>query len=163
MNSFHLADVECLTTRFPQMFSEPMVSMDFFSGWYPDFVDLCFEIDALLGNEKDSFYWCQLKEKFGSYRMRCAFRSPHGYPNPMALQSLHTEVRDLIGQARQKMDSKCCVCGVAAKLGQHGAWAVLCNYHSRDARRARNDFRSLRELAAVPLKPVHSDRWNTFM
>lgn len=163
MNRFHFKDVESLMIRFPHMFSEPMVSNDFFKGWFPDFVDLCFEIDALLGEYCRSFYWCQLKEKFGSYTMRCAFRPQHGQLMPAALHLLHTEVRQRIGEAGQRMDNKCCVCGHAAKLGQHGAWAVLCDYHSRNARRARGDRRPLRELNAVPLKAANSYRWETMV
>ena len=51
-----------------------------FRSWFPDFVDLCHDLNALLGEHRHAFYWRQTKEKFGSYRMYFAYCQPLAGP-----------------------------------------------------------------------------------
>lgn len=120
-NRFDIKDVESLKLRFPDMFSGPTIHLEFYKGWFPDFVDLCFEIEALLGSYSDCFYWVQLKEKFGSYRMYGEFRPPLDYPRKDEscedskeavdkFTPLKDEVRKRMVLAIDKINGKCCVC-----------------------------------------------------
>ena len=69
LNNKKIQDIQTLEQRFAYMFRGPVISMDFFRGWFADFVDLCFELDAMLGDYKSYFRWVQIKEKFGGCRM----------------------------------------------------------------------------------------------
>ena len=68
-----------LKARFPYMFrtADPF-AFEFPKAWFPAFVKLCEEIDALLGDKKRGFCWLQTKEKFGSarYYWKMTGRSP---------------------------------------------------------------------------------------
>ena len=164
-------DVQSLKQRFPYMFAGEQVSLEFYKGWFPDLVDLCFELDALLGEHRSYFQWIQIKEKFGNCRMYFTFRLSSGTPSgdgidddldaddqcemPAPLVLLEREVRWRVSRAAQKMNGKCMVCGDAAATEKYGFWlATLCPYHHPDAREARSDTRTLEELSAVPLVPV---------
>jgi len=137
-----IKDVESLKLRFPYMFAGPVVSICYYKGWFPDFVDLCFELDGVLGEYRAYFYWNQIKEKFGSYRMYFEFRRSlesaktglvadgdggAKYVMPPALVELRADIRRRISETSIKMFGKCCVCGEAATVANHGGWTgVLC-------------------------------------
>lgn len=172
--------VETLKLRFPNMFNQPGAYFEFYSGWFPDFVDLCHDLNALLGEHRHAFYWRQTKEKFGSYRMYFAFCQPlvgphlsHLSPRPLAVPSitlelptvsddsapkfasLRLEVKQMVDLAAQKINAKCAVCGDPAIVERHdGWWGTLCGYHNIAAREACGDSRDRHELWAVPLTPA---------
>jgi hypothetical protein len=162
-----IKDVQSLELRFPYMFAGPKVGMEYYKGWFPDFVDLCFEVDALLGDYRPYFYWNQMKEKFGGCRIYCGFHErPYGiysaaegdegeYVIPEPLKRIRAELWKRIEATAAKMNAKCCVCGETAKTQSHDGWiGTLCGYHNIAARNERGDTRPLVELTAVPLKPV---------
>lgn len=68
-----------LKARFPYMFREDRCEIGIAKGWFQTFVKLCHDIDALLGEDKQGFYWVQVREKFGTARFYWdlgAVRSP---------------------------------------------------------------------------------------
>ena len=174
-------DVESLKQRFPDMFCEDTVGFEFYKGWFPDFVDLCFELDALLREYRKSFYWIHLKEKFGGYRMSCHYQPPlraaamvepgadgdagndlNDDEEFEALVSLVAEVRQRIRSAIQRINAKCCVCGDAAAATEHDSWMItLCGYHNVAAMKARGDQRPTHVVAAVPQTAADVPLWRT--
>ena len=169
--------VETLKLRFPHMFNQSGAYFEFYSEWFPDFVDLCHDLNSLLGEYRHAFYWRQTKEKFGSYRMYFAFCQPLVGPplpphslavpsitfEPLAefedgapkFASLRLEVKQMVDLAAQKINAKCAVCGDPAFVERHGGWwGTLCGYHNIAAREARGDTRDRHELWAVPLTPA---------
>ena len=161
-------DIQTLEKRFPIMFRGPVISMAYYRGWFPDFVDLCFELDAVLGDYKPCFQWLQIKEKLGGYRMHFSML-PQGYNEdvdngevvlPDHFVRVRQEARRMVGLASLRMNDKCCVCGEFAVVAHHGTTLVtLCNFHLPAARAARGDTRSHRELAAVPASPQELKVW----
>ena len=161
-------DIQTLEKRFPYMFRPPVISMAYYCGWFPDFVDLCFELDAALGDYKPCFQWVQIKEKMGGYRMHF-FMLPEGYMDDVGegevvlsdhFVCVRQEAHRIVGLASLRMKDKCCVCGEFAVVADHGTTLVnLCNFHLPAARAARGVMRSLRELTAVPATPQDINVW----
>ena len=161
-------DIQTLEKRFPHMFRGPVISMAYYRGWFPDFIDLCFGLDAALGDYKPCFQWVQIKEKLGGYRMHFSMLL-QGYNqdvddgeivSPDHFVSVRQEARRMVGLASLRMKDKCCVCGEFAVVAHHGATlATLCNFHLPVARAERGDMRSLHELAAVPASPQELNVW----
>ena len=157
-NALEIQDVESLKLRFPHMFAGSVISMDFYKGWFPDFVRLCFELDALLGEERHRFHWVHLKEKFGGYRMYFDFRmsddeKDEHYEGHVSMIALRDEIHSRIQRCAAVMDNKCCVCGDHGTKTGTGWISTLCEYHGEDARYARGDTRPVYELFAVPKFP----------
>lgn len=156
-NALEIQDVESLKLRFPLMFAGSVISMDFYKGWFTDFVRLCCELDALLGEERHRFHWVQLKEKFGSYEMYFSFSWPSKDENDegfASMTALRERVRSAVERCAVVMDHKCCVCGDLGTKRTDTPWvATLCDYHDTDARCARGDTRPVYELTAVPKFP----------
>ena len=168
-NALEIQDVESLELRFPQMFAGPVIGLEFYKGWFPDFVRLCFEVDALLGDERHRFHWDQLKEKFGGYRMHFIFRfrplqpgSINDYDEPdedeeiaesKKLTAIRDQIRSTIEDCAATMFSKCCICGDPGTSTGYGWLRVLCSYHGDAARLERGDQRPFSELTAVPRWP----------
>lgn len=156
-NAPEIQDVESLKLRFPYMFADPVISMDFYKGWFPDFVRLCFELDALLGEERHRFYWDQLKEKFGSYEMYFSFSLSSEEENDegfASMTALRERVRLAVERCAAVMDHKCCMCGDPGTKRTDTPWvATLCDYHDTDARYTRGDTRPVYEVFAVPKFP----------
>lgn len=163
-NDKKIQDIQTLEQRFAYMFRGPLISISYHRGWFPDFVDLCFEIDAVLGNKKSWFAWVQIKEKFGSCRMHYSLRSDDFNEDldeddqeteiPEELIRLRAAVRQVVDSAARQMQDKCCVCGAFAVVQEHDGWLLtLCNFHFPAALAARGDARPLYELMAVPAAP----------
>ena len=161
-------DIQTLEKRFPHMFRGSVISMAYYRGWFPDFVDLCFELDAALGDYNPCFQWVQIKEKLGGCRMYFSML-PDGYNEdvddeevvlPDHFVRVRQEARRMVGLASLRMKDKCCVCGEFAVVADHGTTLVnLCNFHLPAARAARGDMRTLRELTAVPTTPQDFKVW----
>lgn len=167
-NSKKIQDIQTLEQRFAYMFRGPSISIDFFRGWFPDFVDLCFELDAMLKDYKSYFRWVQIKEKFGGYRMYFSLQ-PENFNEdfddeevvlPDDFVRIRAQAQRLVSLAALRIDDKCCVCGEFAVVDRHGAWlSTLCNFHLPAARAARGDARPLYELTAVPATPRDIEIW----
>lgn len=170
VNSKKIQDIQTLEQRFEYMFRGSIISMEYYRGWFPDFVGLCIEIDAMLGKHKSWFRWVQVKEKFGGCRMYYSLR-PDDFNEdldeddqvtefPEDLVRIRAGVRQAVDYAAQQMNDKCCVCGEAAIVDRHGAMlATLCNYHLPAARAARGDKRHLPELTVVPATAQDIEVW----
>ena len=168
LNNEKIRDIQTLKQRFEYMFRGPVISIDFFRGWFADFVDLCFELDAMLGDYKSEFRWIQIKEKFGGCRMYFSIQPENFVEDPdhgeVVLPDdfvkIRAEAHRLVGLASLRMKDKCCVCGEFAVVDHHGAWlSTLCNFHFPVARAARGDTRTLHELTAVPATPQDIEIW----
>lgn len=142
---YDIQDINTLKARFTYMFAKPTIGLEFYKGWFPIVVGLCFEIDQVLGEHRASFHWVQIKEKFGVMRLYFEF---DGAPEP-----LWKILQKLISQAGQESARCCMVCGEPARLSRQSAWmATVCEVHEPDEVRKRGG-RSLRELMAVPEHP----------
>ena len=166
----NIQDIQSLEQRFDYMFRGPHISMEYYRGWFPGFVDLCVEIDAVLGKHKSWFRWVQVKEKLGGCRMHYSLR-PDDFKEgldeddqvtefPEELVRIRAGVRQVVDYAARQMKKKCCVCGEFGVVDHHNGWLVtLCNFHLPAARAARGDTRLLRELTAVPATPRDVEVW----
>lgn len=174
-NQFHIDNVEDLQDRFSYMFAGPNIGFDFYKGWFPTFIRLCFELDKLLGEHKLLFYWGQIKEKFGGVRLYYTleggptsyaivdgqiqpFPEKNGEIRPDPVASIRQEVLTLVRSATAQMNQMCCVCGEPATAQDfNGYWQTLCVYHQPDERAKRGDDRTLTELAGVPKRKSGTD------
>lgn len=90
-------------------------------GWLPLTVELCEQVDRLLGPDKDAFHWVQFKEKLGSARFhRRWLRQPHD-------ESVKEAVSDAVNQAVLASARTCIVCGAPAPVAEPDA--PLCTSH----------------------------------
>lgn len=96
---------------FPYQFAGPNIGFSFATGWFPSFVQLCVDIDRVLGSDKLGFHWEQLKEKFGAPRWYSAFRKAKTPEDA----EIHRVVRKLIEEAASKARRACIVCSKTAK------------------------------------------------
>ena len=158
--------MESLQARFPYMFAGPVISMEYYQGWFPTLVQLCVELDQLLGEHKALFYWRQIKEKFGGCRLYFAFRSGRNSDQEggdlassdqedqqpdESLAELRAQVAALVRRATEQMNVNCVICAEPALPESYdGYWQTLCSYHRPEIRLARGDLRWLCELAEVP-------------
>ncbi|MBH2018493.1 MAG: hypothetical protein I8H91_02790 [Burkholderiales bacterium] len=137
-----IEDIATLKARCGYMFSKPLLSEDFFKGWFPIFTGLCIEIDRVLGEQRARFRWLQIKEKFGVPRMHFHLE---GVPDP-----LWKTLQELVSQAQRESARRCMVCGEPAHLSQKSAWLVtVCDVHEPDEVSKRGGW-SLGELMEVP-------------
>ena len=167
----HIRDVDGLKQRFPYMFTEPAINLEFYRGWFPYLVNLCIEIHWILENERHRFNWVQFKENSGGYEMHYNFRvSPNsgnsdldGDREPGDVDSETDEQKPLI-ELKNQVDSvvqrytvifskKCIVCSLPGTQTTGEQVHTFCEFHTEDARRAEGDERSLHELTALPKWP----------
>jgi hypothetical protein len=140
-----------LKARFPYQFAGKNIGISTARGWFPIFEKLCADIDLLLGEDKRSFHWTQVKEKFGSGRAYWALDKTDGplYVDFQGPEGLITYVSDPSGSQRDakkaelmkaigtlvnaemdKTSESCAVCGAPAKIDQtDGYFLVLCPKH----------------------------------
>jgi hypothetical protein len=116
------------------------------------FAELCAEIDRQLGDDKQGFFWRQVKEKFGSARfyyqfgktqqpMRIDIIAPDGVmcfkaeDKPRKAKSereeLQRKVGAMINKAEAMTNRMCIICGKEAeeKDATGGYMLVLCEHH----------------------------------
>ena len=169
--ALEIRDIESLELRFPYMFAGPVISLEFYRGWFPFFVKLCFVIDELLGDERHRFSWVRLTEKFGGYRMSFSFQLPPSATGGgdkadrtltdddqcseerEVLMELRDQIRSAIKRCAALLDTRCCVCGGPGSKRTGGWIRTLCEFHTEDAILARGDARHVLELAVVPRWP----------
>lgn len=169
--ALEIQDVESLKLRFPYMFAGHPISLEFYRGWFPCFVKVCFVIDELLGDERHRFSWVRLTEKFGGYRMSFSFQLPPSAADGgdetdrtltddyqqseerRVLMELRDQIRSAVKRCAVLLDTLCCVCsGPGSK--RTGGWVrTLCEFHTEGAILARGDDRHVLELAVVPRWP----------
>lgn len=145
-----------LKARFPYQFEGKNIGISVAKGWFPAFVQLCVEIDFLLGDDKRNFHWTQVKEKFGSARYYWAMDDRNSGANlciidgnGSTLSILHQvqadtvnppsqlsrQIAELIDKASGATSTACIACGAPGTLdSSQGYVLVLCKEHS-DARR----------------------------
>ena len=120
------------------MFAGPAISIEFYKGWFPIVIGLCFEIDRMLGAHRDGFHWIQIKEKFGTMRLHFDLRG---------------KLQGLVVKAGGESAQSCMVCGEIAERSHQSAWTVtVCEVHALGEVRKRGGP-SLRELMKVPEHP----------
>ncbi len=112
-----------LQARFAYQFAGPDIGISVAPGWLPVFETLCVDIDHCLGQDKQGFYWRQVKEKFGI--MRCSF--------VLTRQESRQAVQTLISAAQLKTGRLCEVCGQPGTLDESSDWLrTVCQQHSED-------------------------------
>lgn len=91
-------------------------------GWIAVFVQLCIDIDLLLGDNKHGFHWEQVKEKYGSARY---------YWDMEDNFDLQQKIAVLVNLASNKSRECCMVCGSPGKLDTTKPWVLtLCEPHT---------------------------------
>ena len=139
--------VEQLKARFPYMFRGKTVSMEFYDGWLPTFVETCEQIDKVLGESKRAFRWVQVKEKFGSarfyYRLTRLKRVVIGVSGDQGgralIKNVFTKVGDplafridaIVDLAEARTQTICMLCGADAQTRPYdGYYWTLCAAHA---------------------------------
>lgn len=137
-----IKEVVVLKAQFGYMWRKPLLSEEFFKGWFPIFTALCVEIDQVLGEHRECFRWVQVKEKLGVLRL---YFDLEGAPEPLS-----DTVRELVLQAQRESSRRCMVCGESANLSRQSTWLVtVCPLHEPDEVSKRGG-ETLRELMQVP-------------
>lgn len=148
-----------LKARFPYMFSQAgQFAFEFPKAWFPAFVALCEQIDALLGDKKRGFRWLQTKEKFGSARYYWTMQgrepglhidviSPDGVVTTLVNQpksaqpTLANRIGELVRHAQEATGEICIVCGQPGELAKNRSWLlVLCPHHLEQDRLGKLQF-----------------------
>jgi hypothetical protein len=141
-----MLSVEQLKSRYPYMFSRPNIGLEFYRGWMPILEDACAEIDAVLGERKQSFHWRQIKEKWGSARFYWALgRSKRTVIDIQGEEgevvtfnsatakgdSVAERIDAIVDAAEAKTRKTCIVCGAPGTLqSPDGYYLTLCSLHS---------------------------------
>jgi hypothetical protein len=156
MKNWHeIQDVESLKQRFPFMFAGPMISMNLYKGWFPEIVRLCFDVDALLGDERHRFKWVEMEEFSDSFDMYFSFLIPPEQDEKYGtLFALRRKIQQTAMQRQIAIRAMCKVCGDVATAADDYVWiTALCEFHTQTARHARGDFRPYYQLTEVPHRP----------
>ena len=140
--------VEQLKARFPYMFMGETVSMEFYDGWLPTFVDVCEQIDQVLGENKREFRWVQVKEKFGSarfyFRLGSSMRVVIDVIDPQEKEghaliknatkpgdAVASHIDAIVDQAAARTKTICMLCGADAQTRPYnGYYWTLCAAHA---------------------------------
>ncbi len=158
-----------LKARFPCQFAGKHIGRTFFRGWFPTFVKLCEDIDALLGQDKRGFNWLQVKEKWGTGRFYCEMegksttrvdiRAPDQMTSLRILDegadsaqpSLAKRIDDLARAAEHATDTQCIVCGQPGTRNEEEAWVLtLCDQHAQVRRTVDNWSAWMKQFALFP-------------
>ena len=121
-----------LLVRYPYQFSGPYIYLSFARGWVALFVQLCENVDQLLGENTRHFHWTQTKEKFGVFRMYYALdgRSEDDQDFPGRVELLQ-KISDLKHEV-EVASSRICAYGGAPGHTVEGPWTItLCDDHHR--------------------------------
>ncbi len=122
-----------LKALYPYQFNNPKsLGISFARGWFKGFVELCTEVDALLGDDKRGFVWAQVKEKFGSARFHFDIVGRSGKNVKIARQ-----IQELVFHAANRTAKQCIVCGAPGEMSNDGGYVLcLCDAHVavRDSR-----------------------------
>ena len=121
-----------LMVRYPYQFSGPYIYLSFARGWFALFVQLCENVDQLLGENKRHFHWTQTKEKFGVFRIYYVldgmYEDDQDFP---ARLELLRKISDLKQETEEASSRICAYCGAPGHLVV-GPWTItLCDDHHR--------------------------------
>lgn len=120
-----------LKRRFPYMFADQDASISFYKGWFQSLVQLCEDIDALLGDDRERFRWTQVKEKFGVARFHFELgRARPGMRTGAAKAQLMEQLLQLTAKAGAASSKLCVVCGAPGALDETDLqYMTLCPRH----------------------------------
>jgi hypothetical protein len=124
-----------LIAAYPYMFEGEALGLALHRGWLPTFANLCHDVDELLGEDKRSFWWIELKEMSSAARW-CAHYDlkdlkEDGSLMPVEPNLSAATIDGLINVAQDETSTLCIVCGGPAKVASHGGWNLcLCQGHS---------------------------------
>jgi hypothetical protein len=133
-----------LKKLFPSQFSNPDATFTFYRGWMPIVAGLCLDLDALLGDQRERFFWKQMKEKFGSARLyyqlddeSITMLDIHNPEDPQSVRiqpeeasDLFLRVDSLVEAAEKETSRSCMVCGAPAQTRNYAGYLMtLCGAH----------------------------------
>ena len=142
-----------LQELYSYMFIGPHIGISVSKGWMPIFVELCHDIDLVLGDDKQEFLWLQVKEKFGSGRFYYGYGKKS---SPIKIERINGEefrslttnrhsskpktesdaakreaISKLVEAAEAKTDKSCMCCGSPGEKLDTGWVITLCDKHKR--------------------------------
>lgn len=130
-----------LKARYPYQFQGEAIGLELPPGWLPIFSRLCEDIDATLTKEeKQTFYWVQLKEKFGTARFYCEMGEAKDSLRPEIRGAVlsfrpiaaNEKIRDLIAEAEAATGDICQKCGEPGTLRRGTWWRTVCDRHEAE-------------------------------
>lgn len=145
--NYDLHTGEMLQERFPYMFNQENLGFSFYRGWMPIIAGACIDIDQVLGERRQRFYWTQIKEKFGTLRLHSTFdcdsevrvdiysqKDQLSFRAPLATDINPSELRKaiyaLVQAAEEEAARSCMVCGVPSRPQSYGGNIMnLCPDH----------------------------------
>ena len=151
---------QTLEQRLEYLQHESVISIDFYRGWYEEVIDLCIQIDRMLGIHQPFFHWVQLNEEAAQCRLFFSLRplNPNSHfeeyelnrPNENLQNNMgriRAQAQHLVDLASLKMKSKCCICGEDGVLAHDGEWLItLCEFDRPAVRAAHGETRPLHKL-----------------
>lgn len=155
-NISNIPDGAVLADLFPYMFNKHNIGFAFYLGWMPIVARACFDLDEILGEDRELFHWVQIKEKFGTLRLyhhlegqsslRVDIHAPEGIQSlrmvpdqPSALQRL---VGKRVARAEDESSSACLVCGDPAQTQPYSGYLLtLCGDHRPEQLRRPEEIR----------------------
>jgi hypothetical protein len=142
-----------LFAKYPYQFKKALKHPDMllvYRGWWPGVVRMCAAIDQTLGNDKQSFRWLQMKEKFGSARYYWTMKgggalhldvfSPEAdvvqlVLEPKRINDMYEKVAHLVNAEMARTREQCIVCGAPAEIDTYAWHLALCSTHLAERRR----------------------------
>lgn len=145
-----------LENRYPYMFAGKSIGIELYRGWFALLVQLCADIDAVLGEDKRGFRWVQIKEKFGTCRLYYDMNRDGDVDESMSLEPVpgagHVRfrrkpdeasddsplpmahrIRALVSRAEDATRKMCMACGGASGVRSFGGnYLNLCDRHAPD-------------------------------
>lgn len=135
--------VQALKAKYPYQFHKSRFGVHITLGWLPRFVQLCDEVDQVLGDDKRGFHWDGCDEKFGTVSLGFGFH---------ARKQIGIETRALLdpvmAKARADLKNRCVVCGQHGSADpSQGYMLTLCPAHKSD--RGEIDFWVIVDVGSV--------------
>lgn len=113
-----------LKTKYSYVLDGSNIGNDLYVGWLPTLVAACNAVDKLLGTDKASFRFSQIKEKYGSARIY--------WTSKISDKDVEKAITRLLNDVKKAIESICIVCGAPAELKKYNSWvACLCDVRSR--------------------------------
>lgn len=140
-----------LREQFPYQFTRDVDEWySFPRGWFPVFANLCWQIDALLGDDKRGFHWKQIKEKFGTARFYWAMEGHRPFnvdvigvarltTKPPKGNALAAQIGELVRAAENATHTACIACGAPGALDRRYPWVLtLCETHMQERKKSQD-------------------------
>ncbi len=133
-----------LKRKYPYMFADPDAYISFSKGWFRSFVQLCRDVDELLGDDRNRFHWTQVKEKFGTARFHFELgRAKPGMRTGDAKAQLLKQLLMLTEKAGSESRKQCVVCGAPGTLDETDLhYMTLCSIHIEQRRNGLSTMES---------------------